>query len=183
MTDSGPALAMGVDPEVDDVMARPPRAAGARAIGGAMWAGIVAMGAVMAFVTLFSLDLWLPGGLVDGGETIDVARTAAFTTLVLAQLFNALNARSGTVTAFRRLFANRWLWGAILLGVGLQVAVVQVPALQVAFGTVPLDPIHWATCLALASVVLWYEEARKAVSRLLHRRASRRAGPRGTMAA
>jgi magnesium-transporting ATPase (P-type) len=184
VTDSGPALAMGVDPEVDDVMARAPRAPGERAIGGAMWAGIVAVGFVMALLTLFAIDLWLPGGLVDGHDSIEVARTAGFTTLVFAQLFNALNARSGTVTAFRGITANRWLWGAILLAIVLQIAVVHVPALQVAFGTAGLDLVQWGVCIALASVVLWYEEVRKALAHLLRRaRSSRNAGPRGTMTA
>ena len=50
----------------------------------------------------------------------------AFTTLVLAQLFNCFNARSDRRSAFHRLFTNRWLWGAIALSALLQVAVVQL---------------------------------------------------------
>jgi len=163
VTDSTPALAMGVDPEIDDVMARRPRKLSDRAIDGRMWAGIVSVGLVMALVTLFTIDVFLPGGLVDGSDTLEVARTAGFTTLVMAQLFNAFNARSETTTAFHGLFTNKWLWGAVLLGLVLQVAVVEVPFLQVAFGTASMDLAHWATCLALASVVLWYDEVRKLI--------------------
>jgi len=165
VTDSTPALAMGVDPEIDDVMARRPRKLTERAIDARMWIGIASVGLVMASVALFTIDLFLPGGLVEGSDTLEVARTAGFTTLVLAQLFNAFNARSETTSAFHGLFANKWLWGSILLSVALQVAVVEVQFLQVAFGTASMDPAHWAACVALASVVLWYAELRKVVLR------------------
>lgn len=170
ITDSTPALAMGVDPEVDDVMARKPRKLSERTIDGRMWGGILSIGLVMALATLFTIDLFLPGGLVHGNDTFTVARTAGFTTLVFAQLFNALNARSETASAFRMLFANKWLWGAIALGVVLQVAVVQVPVLQFAFGTAPLDLAHWGACVALGSTVLWYDEIRKVLMRSMARR-------------
>jgi magnesium-transporting ATPase (P-type) len=164
LTDSGPALAMGVDPEVDDVMARPPRRLSDRVIDARMWAGVLLVGLVMAVVTLVTIDLYLPGGLFEGDHGLDNARTAGFTVLVLAQLFNALNARSETTSAFRRLFANRWLWGAIGLAVVLQVAVVHLPLLNVAFDTAPLTPAQWAVCVAMASAVLWAGELRKAVA-------------------
>ncbi|MCL3837205.1 cation-translocating P-type ATPase [Aeromicrobium duanguangcaii] len=170
VTDSGPALAMGVDPEIDDVMQRPPRRLDDRAIDPRMWRGIVTIGLVMAIVSLFSIDVFLPGGLVEGDDSLEVARTAGFTTLVLAQLFNALNARSETTTVFHGLFRNPWLWGAIVLAVVLQVAVVEIPVLQVAFGTGSLDLVHWVVCTALASVVLWYDEVRKIVIRGFARR-------------
>jgi magnesium-transporting ATPase (P-type) len=118
----------------------------------------------MAVVTLVTIDLYLPGGLFEGDHGLDNARTAGFTVLVLAQLFNALNARSETTSAFRRLFANRWLWGAIGLAVVLQVAVVHLPLLNVAFDTAPLTPAQWAVCVAMASAVLWAGELRKAAA-------------------
>ncbi len=165
ITDSGPALAMGVDPETEDVMARPPRGARDRVVDGRMWAGILSIGLVMALVTLLAIEVYLPGGLVDGSETVEVARTAAFTTLVFAQLFNALNSRSETVSAFHRLFTNGWLWAAIAFGVMTQVLVVHVPFLQGAFGTAALGWDQWLVCLALASGVLWFDELRKVVLR------------------
>ena len=166
LTDSTPALAMGVDPEIDDVMARKPRSLSDRAIDTRMWGGIVSIGLVTALVTLLTIDVFLPGGLIAGNDTLTVARTAGFTTLVLAQLFNALNARSETTSAFHGLFTNPWLWGALTLGLALQIGVVEVPFLQVAFGTASMDLTHWAVCLGLSSVVLWFDEARKALYRV-----------------
>ena len=165
ITDTAPAIAMGVDPETEDVMARPPRHANERAIDARMWRGVVAIGAVMAAVTLLTLDCYLPGGLIEGSEDLDTARTAAFTVLVLAQLFNCLNARSETTSAFHHLFVNAWLWAAIALSVVLQVAVVHLPVLNVAFGTVPLSAPQWAFCVLAGSAVLVFGELRKVVLR------------------
>ena len=161
VTDSGPALAMGVDPATGDVMARPPRRRDERVIDARMWSGVIQIGAVMALATLLTIDLYLPGGLIEGTHTLDTARTAGFTVLVLAQLFNCFNARSDRRSAFAHLFVNRWLWGSIALAVLLQVAVVHLAFLNVAFGTVPLSLEQWALCTAMASVVLWTSELRK----------------------
>jgi magnesium-transporting ATPase (P-type) len=161
---------MGVDPETEDVMARPPRPPGDRAIDVRMWIGVVALGTVMALATLLTIDMYLPGGLIEGDRDLATARTAGFTVLVLAQLFNCFNARSETTSAFHRLFANRWLWGAIAVSLLLQVAVVHLAVLNVAFGTVPLDATQWLVCVAMASAVLWFSELRKASVRTWTRR-------------
>ena len=122
----------------------------------------------MAISTLATLDIFLPGGLIEVGastDDLDTARTAAFTTLVFAQLFNTLNSRSETVSAFRHLFVNKWLWASIALAIVLQVAVVEVPFLQAAFTTAPLDLMHWVVVVVMASLVLWVDEIRKLIMR------------------
>ena len=169
VTDAGPALAMGVDPETGDVMARAPRRQDDPAIDARMWGGVVFNGLVMALATLLAMDLFLPGGLLPGNESLELARTAGFTVLVVAQLFNAFNARSEDVSAFHGLFDNRWLWAAVALSFALQVAVVHVPWLNAGFGTVPLSLAQWGMCIVLGSAVLWASELRKLLLR--------RAGP------
>jgi magnesium-transporting ATPase (P-type) len=169
LTDTGPALAMGVDPPPDDVMARPPRGITDRVIDREMTGGVVFVGFVMAVTTLLTLDIGLPGGLVDGSDSLTEARTMAFTTLVLAQLFNCFNARSDRVSAFAHLFTNPLLWGAIALSLVLQVAVVYVPVLHEAFDTTSLDPTDWLLCVGMASAVLWADELRKLVAPLVRR--------------
>jgi magnesium-transporting ATPase (P-type) len=169
LTDGAPALALGMDPPPDDVMERRPRRPTDRVIDAEMWAGILWVGAVMAAVTLLALDLRLPGGIVGSSGSVAEARTMAFTTLVLAQLFNCFNARSDRISAFHRLFTNRVLWGAVTLSALLQIAVVQLPFLNNAFDTTPLGGEEWLICLAFASVVLWAAEAKKLIQRRLHR--------------
>jgi Ca2+-transporting ATPase len=165
ITDSGPALALGVDPFSRDLMTRPPRRPGERLIDGRMWSSVVQTGLVTAVATLLTIDLFLPGGLIAGNQDLATARTAGFTVLVVASLFICLSARSETSSAFSSLFVNRWLWAAIALSALLQVAVVHLPFLNVAFGTQPLSPVQWATCVAMGSVVLWYSELRKLLTR------------------
>ena len=169
ITDSWPALAMGIDPSGDDVMARPPRKLTDSVIDARMWFGIVDIGVVAAVVTLLTIDLYLPGGLIEGTHDLANARTAGFTALVFTSLFNCFNARSDTQSAFSRLFANPWLWGAIALSGLLQAAVVNVPFLNLAFGTVPLSGDQWLVCAAMGSVVLWYAELRKLAFRVWSR--------------
>ena len=172
VTDSVPGLAMGVDPEIDDVMARRPRRPDRPILDRRMWARILFTGTAMGAVTLATMDLSLPGGLLSspfGAESFDTARTAGFTTLVLAQLFNALSSRSATQSAFHRMFRNPWLWSAIGLVVALQLAVVHLPFLQAAFTTEPLTLEQWLFCVGMASVVLWAQEVIKLVERWVSR--------------
>jgi magnesium-transporting ATPase (P-type) len=130
-----------------------------------MWAGVLQVGLVMASATLLTIDVCLPGGLVEGTQSLENARSAGFTVLVFGQLFNCFNARSETRSAFYRLWVNRALWGAVLLSVLLQVAVVELPVLNLAFGTVPMSLPQWLLCAAMSSTVLWCTELRKLVVR------------------
>jgi magnesium-transporting ATPase (P-type) len=166
ITDAAPAIAMGIDPHNDDVMTRSPRKPTDRIIDTRMWLGVLQVGLVMALATLLTVDWMLPGGLIPGADSLDTARTGGFTVLVLAQLFNALSARSESASAFVGLFANRWLWGAIALAVALQIAVVHWSPLNKAFSTSALTLSQWGVCLAMASAVLWFSELRKLVLRL-----------------
>jgi Ca2+-transporting ATPase len=167
VTDGAPALALGVDPADADVMARPPRPQAEGVITGRMWLGIFFVGVVMATGTLLVLDAGVPGGLIDGSGTLRYARTMAFTTLTLFQVFNVFNARSDERSAFSGLFRNRWLWGAVGLSLALQVAVVHVPFLQQAFSTVSLTAGDWLRCIAVASSVLWLRELGKIATRAM----------------
>ena len=110
-----------------------------------------------------------------GPGDIATARTAGVTVLVMAHLVQGFNARSDNTSAFKNVFVNPWLWSAVALPALLQVTVVNVPFLNLAFGAVPLVLDQWITCLAMVSVVLVYRELRKLVitlafAALAHRR-------------
>jgi P-type Ca2+ transporter type 2C len=176
ITDSGPALALGVDPSNNDLMAAKPRPINDRLIDARMWADVMQTGLVIALLTLLTIDIYLPGGLIEGSYDLASARTAGFTVLVLTSMFTCITARSETVSAFTNLFVNGWLWGAIALSVLLQVAVVHLGFLNLAFGTVPLTFDQWLLCVAMASVVLWVSELRKWAGRAWHRSSQSDAG-------
>ena len=168
-TDGAPALALGVDPADHGVMNKPPRPAGEPVITRTMWTGIFFVAAIMAAGTLTVLDASLPGGLIPGFGDMRYAQTMAFTTLMMFQLFNVLNARSDERSAFKGLFSNGWLWGAIGLAIVLQMAVIYVPVLQQAFSTVALTAADWLRCAVVASSVLWLREISKALTRMRNR--------------
>jgi Ca2+-transporting ATPase len=165
VTDGPPALALGVDPADEGLMHQPPRPVGEGVITLRMWRGIFLVGIIMAAGTLYVLDAAMPSGLVEGSGDLEYAQTMAFTTLMLFQIFNVFNARSDEQSALVNLFTNRWLWAAAALSVGLQIAVVHLPFLQQAFGTVALTTEDWGRCVLVASSVLWLREAGKLVSR------------------
>ena len=165
LTDGPPALALGIDPADDGLMDQPPRPVGEGVLTAQMWRGIIFVGVIMAAGTLFVLDATVPGGFIDGPGDLRYAQTMAFTTLMLFQMFNVVNARSDVQSAFVHLFTNRWLWAAIGGSVALQVLVVYVPFLQRAFGTVGLSVGDWLFCVTVASSVLWLREASKLFAR------------------
>jgi len=164
---------MGVDPISEDGMVRKPRPRSQRILDTRMALSVVEGGVVVAALTLLTLDLFLPGGLIEpvdmwlapGPHSLELARTAAFPVLVLTQLLNCFNARSTSASAFRAAFSNRWLWAAVASSTALQVAVVHVPFLNLAFGTVPLSAGQWGVCVVMASGVLWFIETRKLLRR------------------
>lgn len=165
VTDGAPALALGVDPAGTDVMSRPPRPHGEGVITRSMWWGIVYVGVIFAAGTLLVIDASLPGGLVEGTGGIRYAQTMAFTTLVFFSVFTVFNARSEVKSAFAGLFSNRWLWGAVVLAILLQLAVVYMPVLQRAFSTTALSARDWLVCAAVGSSVLWLRELSKVAVR------------------
>ena len=85
------------------------------------------------------------------------------------RMINAFHARSETSSAFRGLYCNRWLWGAVAMSIALQVAAVHLPALNVAFSTEPLSLLQWLQSVAFASCVIRYGEIRKLILRNHHR--------------
>src|SRR5262245_17412843 len=169
ITDGPPALALGVDPKDPDVMEREPRRRGAGVLMMADWWYLVGVGAVMMAGTLAILDAYYPGGLItlfasgSGPNAADetYARTMAFTTLMMFQLFNVYNCRSSWRSAFSGFLENRWLLVAVLFSLGTHLLVIYVPALQTAFHTVALSAADWLVAIGVSAVLLVIVEAAK----------------------
>ena len=97
-------------------------------------------------------------------SSLDEARTIAFCSLVAFEWFRAFNARSDEYTIFRLgVFRNRWLIITISLAILLQLAVVYVPFLQIAFRTVPLGIEKWGIAILAGGALFSIEEIRKAL--------------------
>jgi Ca2+-transporting ATPase len=166
ITDGPPALALGIDPKDRDVMERQPRERGAGVLTTDDWLRLAGVGAVMMIGTLAVLDAYYPGGtftLFASGTAPNAAdeayaRTMAFTTLMMFQLFNVFNCRSTWRSAFSGFFENRWLIAAVVLSLLTHVLVIYVPVLQTAFHTVALSLTDWVvTAVVSASLLIGME--------------------------
>jgi Ca2+-transporting ATPase len=162
VTDGPPALALGVDPREPDVMEREPRQRGTGVLTTDDWIRLAAIGAVMMVGTLAVLDAYYPGGLftlfakgaAPNAADEAYARTMAFTTLMMFQLFNVYNCRSSWRSALSGFFNNKWLLVAVLLSLGTHVLVIYVPFLQTAFHTVALTAVDWVVTTLVAATLL-----------------------------
>jgi len=167
ITDGAPALALGIDPGEPGVMNRPPRDPSEPIVDRAMWIRIGVVGVTIMAGTVFVLDACLPGGLFDFATETSVdplrrARTMAFTTLVLFELFDVFNVRHPTESIFRReSLQNRWLLGAVAFSLVLQAGVVYWEPLQRGFHTVPLAFGDWLLATVVASTVIVVVEVLK----------------------
>jgi Ca2+-transporting ATPase len=161
VTDAAPALALGVEPADADVMMQRPRPRNESVITRSMWVEVLLSGAIIAAGTLLVLDANLPHGFIAGAGGISHARTMAFNTLAFFSIFMVFNARSEKRSAAVGFFSNKWLWGAVMLSLVLQVVVIYVPLLQRAFSTAPLSAREWLVCAAVGSSVLWLREVSK----------------------
>ena len=122
--------------------------------------------AVMALSAAAVAFGWFAGRLHQGAP-LDVVRTEVFTLVAMSQWFNVLNCQSATASALgARLVRNPWLVGGLALSMLLQALVLYAPPMNDLFHTVPLPMVSLLPLVALASVVLWVEEARKLLARL-----------------
>ena len=117
--------------------------------------------AVMAFAAVLATFGWFVWRAAQGVDLAQL-RTETFTVLAMCQWFNVLNCGSATRSALRLdALRNRWLVGGIALSLVLQATVLYTPSMNVLFHTVPLAPETLGPLVAVASLVLWVEEARK----------------------
>jgi Ca2+-transporting ATPase len=158
--DGPPAMALGVDPAQPDSMTHPPRKSTERILKLRLLGKLVAYGMIMMTGTL-GVFWW---GMQHGSEVH--ARSLAFTTFVLFQVFNAFNSRVARRSTFNaNFFRNRTLWVALAGVVALQVLAVQWTPAHVVFDVEKLSGGDWLLATAVASSVLVLEELRKLVLR------------------
>lgn len=103
--------------------------------------------------------------LRQGGLPLTEAMTMVFITLVLIEFFKAYSFRSDAVSIFQRPFANTWLNLSILVGIGMLLAVVYIPLLQLPFDTFALSARDWLLVSAAAATIIPVLEATKALVR------------------
>lgn len=137
VTDSIPAIALGLEKPDKDIMNKKPRDSKKGIFADGLWAKIFVEGTMLGMLTLFAFSL---GNKLYG---IKVARTMAFLTLGLLELVHSFNIKSEESIFKVGFFENKYLVGALILGTILQVGVVCIPALADIFKLVPLNSTQW----------------------------------------
>ena len=166
VTDGLPALALATDPIDPGVLTRPPRHPEAHLVDWRFVQRIVFVGCLTAGVALsaFAYEWYTDHNLAH-------ARDAAFSVLVMAELFRAFGARTDTRTVWQvGLVSNLQLCVIVMASFALQLALQYLPSMQVLFGTTPLSLVHAVVWLLLGSLPLLTLELRKVWQRSRTRR-------------
>ena len=160
VTDSLPAVALGLEPVEKDCMCRPPRKEKSLFSGG-LGSSILVEGLMIGMLALLAFGI----GYVyfDRGGEGKIGRTMAFAVLSLSQLVHAFNMRSEHSLFRESPLENKWLAGAFLVGTMLQCASITLPFCQTIFGTAALDGTQWLVTAALALAPLPIVELEKAL--------------------
>ncbi len=137
VTDSIPAIALGLEAPDKDIMNKKPRDSKSGIFSDGLWGKIFVEGTMIGILTLFAFSL---GNNLYG---LEVGRTMAFLSLGLLELVHSFNIKSDESIFKSGIFENKYLVGALILGIILQAGVVCVPALAKIFSLVPLNCIQW----------------------------------------
>lgn len=170
VTDSFPALSLGMEEAERDVMKKPPRKSSSSLFAGRTGVDILVQGFMQTalVMTAFCIGCYvIPGGMA---ERHDEAMTMAFVSLALIQLFHAYSMRSQDNSILnKKLFANKYINLSFLIGVALTVLVVVVPPFRTVFETAMLNGMEWGVSIAVAFAIIPLVEIYKLIVRLIHR--------------
>ena len=149
ITDSFPALSLGVDKTKEDVMNNPPRNPKESIFVKSDKVQLIINGVLIGGITLFAFKLGerlYPDSLIH-------AQTMAFVVLSVSQLFLSLSLRSNTKSAFSLgLFSNKYLVYSILLGIFLQVIIISISFIANIFKVTPLLLYDWIVVILVSLI-------------------------------
>ncbi|PKM90955.1 MAG: ATPase [Firmicutes bacterium HGW-Firmicutes-12] len=147
VTDGLPAIALGLDPGDPDVMQRRPRSPKESIFAHGLPRRIIVRGTIISIAVLSIYII----GFFAGGKNLDLARTMAFTALVFIQLFYVFDCRSERYSIFELGIAtNKYLLGAVLASILMQLMVIYLPFFQKTFNTIPLELWHWILIITVS---------------------------------
>ena len=178
ITDSLPALALGMEEAEGDVMKRKPRKASDGVFAGGMGIDIAFQGVIITILVLasFFAGMYFHNGAIELSMLTDGIAdpegvTMAFITLSMVEIFHSFNMRSRRASIFSMKTQNKWLWGAAALAVVLTVVPVEVDFLAEVFGFMTLDPVALLAALGLAFLIIPIMEIYKAIMRKVEKNA------------
>ena len=158
VTDSLPAIALGLEKEEENIMSRLPRNPKKNLFADGLWWKIIIEGAMLGIFTLLAFSI---GNRL---YSVEVGRTMAFLTLGILELVHSFNIKSEESIFKIGVLENKYLVGALVLGVILQVIVVVVSPLAQVFSLVPLTGMQWLYTILIAVAPIPIVEIQKAVN-------------------
>ena len=170
VTDSLPALALGMEKAEANVMDYPPRKSGSSLFAGKTGVDIIIQGIMQTALVMAS---FLVGFLYfeKVGASHAVSETMAFVTLCFIQLFHSYNLKSQTQSIFnKKMFDNKFLNLAFGVGVVLVVLVVSIAPIGKLFDTKPLDWAQWLVAIGSAFLIVPMVEIQKIIERKLEKK-------------
>jgi Ca2+-transporting ATPase len=165
ITDSLPALALGMEKAEDNVMSRPPRDPKATIFADGLGLDTVVQGLMVAAITLLSYWIGCDFSFAQGQNAQGM--TMAFLTLSIVEIVHSFNMRSLRGSVFKVHGHNKWLWLSAVAALAITFAVIEVPPLAALFSLVSLDPFHYLVALGLALFIFVLVEIYKAIVRAL----------------
>lgn len=160
VTDSFPALALGVEPTEKTIMNRQPRDSKKSLFADGVGTAIFRQGFLIGAVTLAAF--WVSGDHSDGGS-VALGQTMAFATLGLSELFLAWGIRSHHTINQIGWFSNPWMIRAFILALILQLSVLLIEPLQEIFSLTHLNAEQWMWVVGLSLVPTIILEIKKVV--------------------
>lgn len=160
VTDSLPAIALGLEKPDKDIMNRKPRNSKKGIFADGLWGKIFVEGTMIGVLTLFAFSV---GNNLYG---LEVGRTMAFVCLGVLELVHSFNIKSEESIFKTGFLENKYLVGAFLLGTILQVAVVVIPPIASIFKLIPLTIVQWLYTFGISILPLVIMELQKKLNEL-----------------
>ena len=162
VTDSFPAIALGLERAETDIMNRLPRNPKKSIFADGLWGKIITEGTMLGMLTLLAFSI----GTKKYG--VDVGRTMAFLALGLLELIHAFNIKSEESIFKLNIFENKFLVGAFILGAILQIGVVIIEPIAQVFKLVQLNTTQWLYTIVISISPIFIVEIQKKLNSLKH---------------
>lgn len=160
VTDSFPAIALGLEPIDNDIMKKKPINSKKSIFSDGLWEKIFVEGIMIGMLTLFAFSL---GNNLFG---LEVGRTMAFVTLSMLELIHSFNVRSEKSILKIGIFKNIYLIGAFILGTILQISVVAIPQIAKIFDVIPLNKTQWIYTILISISPIFIMEIQKKLNEI-----------------
>ena len=159
VTDSFPAIALGLEPEEKDIMSRQPIDKRKGIFADGLWNKIIVEGIMIGMLTLIAFSI---GNKYYG---LEVARTMAFLTMGFLELIHSINIKSEKSIFEVGIFENKYLIGSIILGIFIQVIVVLIPAIANIFEVTMLNKTQWLITIVISILPVPIMELQKKLNK------------------